>query len=139
MKRATTSDALCGWSRPAVPRLDTARQDEISHPHHDWIGHYRAGGNPPSVARIVAKKLGEARGSVVIETQAAVVDRSAPTSREGLRPTATHCAPQRTFRPTTSACITGRAKPSSSDFAPVSLAANVPLVVMCHPSCRRKT
>ncbi len=40
-----------------------------------------------------------------------------------------------TFSTTTVlADATGRAKHTFDDFAPVSLAANVPLIVMCHPS-----
>ena len=44
-----------------------------------------------------------------------------------------------TFSTTTSSLIaTGRAKHTFDDFTPVSLAANVPLVVMCHPSVPAK-
>jgi len=44
-----------------------------------------------------------------------------------------------TFSTTTSSLMaTGRAKHTFDDFAPVSLAANVPLMVMCHPSVPAK-
>jgi len=102
---------------------------------------FPAGGTTDLLARIFAQKLGEAFGqSVVVENVGGGggsigADKVAKAAPDGY----TLLLHNVTFSTTTTSLqFTGRAKHSFEDFTPVSLAANVPLIVMCHPSVPAK-
>jgi tripartite-type tricarboxylate transporter receptor subunit TctC len=106
-----------------------------------FIVPFPAGGTTDLLARIFAQKLGESFGqSVVVENAGGGggsigADKVAKAAPDGY----TLLLHNVTFSTTTTSLqFTGRAKHSFEDFAPVSLAANVPLVVMCHPSVPAK-
>ena len=102
---------------------------------------FPAGGTTDLLARIFAQKLSEAFGqSVVVENAGGGggsigADKVAKAAPDGY----TLLLHNVTFSTTTTSLMaTGRAKHTFDDFTPVSLAANVPLVVMCHPSVPAK-
>jgi tripartite-type tricarboxylate transporter receptor subunit TctC len=106
-----------------------------------WVVPFPAGGTTDLLARIFAQKLGEAFGqSVVVENAGGGggsigADKVAKAAPDGY----TLLLHNVTFSTTTTSLqYTGRAKHSFEDFAPVSLAANVPLVLMSHPSVPAK-
>ena len=106
-----------------------------------WVVPFPAGGTTDLLARIFAQKVGEAFGqSVVVENAGGGggsigADKVAKAAPDGY----TLLLHNVTFSTTTSSLIaTGRARHTFDDFTPVSLAANVPLVVMCHPSVPAK-
>ena len=102
---------------------------------------FPAGGTTDLLARIFAQKLTEAFGqSVVVENVGGGggsigADKVAKAAPDGY----TLLLHNVTFSTTTSSLqATGRARHSFDDFTPVSLAANVPLILMCHPSVPAK-
>ena len=106
-----------------------------------WVVPFPAGGTTDLLARIFAQKVGEAFGqSVVVENAGGGggsigADKVAKAAPDGY----TLLLHNVTFSTTTTSLMaTGRAKHTFDDFMPVSLAANVPLVVMCHPSVPAK-
>jgi tripartite-type tricarboxylate transporter receptor subunit TctC len=106
-----------------------------------WIVPFPAGGTTDLLARIFGQKLGEAFGQTIVIENAGGgggsigADKVAKAAPDGY----TLLLHNVTFSTTTTSLqFTGRAKHSFEDFAPVSLAANVPLVVMCHPSVPAK-
>ncbi len=112
-------------------------QDKFPSRTMTWVVPFPAGGTTDLLARIFAQKVGEAFGqSVVVENAGGGggsigADKVAKAAPDGY----TLLLHNVTFSTTTSSLMaTGRAKHTFDDFAPVSLAANVPLVVMCHPS-----
>ena len=101
-----------------------------------WVVPFPAGGTTDLLARIFAQKLTEAFGqSVVVENTGGGggsigADKVAKAAPDGY----TLLLHNVTFSTTTTSLMaTGRAKHTFDDFTPVSLAANVPLIVMCHP------
>jgi tripartite-type tricarboxylate transporter receptor subunit TctC len=106
-----------------------------------WVVPFPAGGTTDLLARIFAQKVGEALGqTVVVENTGGGggsigADKVAKAAPDGY----TLLLHNVTFSTTTSSLMaTGRAKHTFDDFAPVSLAANVPLILMCHPSVPAK-
>jgi tripartite-type tricarboxylate transporter receptor subunit TctC len=118
---------------PAILRA----QDKFPSRPMTWVVPFPAGGTTDLLARIFAQKLGESFGqSVVVENAGGGggsigADKVAKAAPDGY----TLLLHNVTFSTTTTSLMaTGRAKHTFDDFAPVSLAANVPLIVMCHPS-----
>jgi len=106
-----------------------------------FIVPFPAGGTTDLLARIFAQKLTESFGqSVVVENAGGGggsigADKVAKAAPDGY----TLLLHNVTFSTTTSSLqFTGRAKHNFDDFTPVSLAANVPLILMCHPSVPAK-
>ena len=106
-----------------------------------WVVPFPAGGTTDLLARIFAQKLTEALGQpVIIENTGGGggsigADKVAKAAPDGY----TLLLHNVTFSTTTTSLMaTGRAKHTFDDFTPVSLAANVPLIVMCHPSVPTK-
>src|ERR1043166_7436072 len=106
-----------------------------------WVVPFPAGGTTDLLARVFAQKVTEALGQpVVIENASGGggsigADKVAKAAPDGY----TLLLHNVTFSTTTSSLMaTGRAKHTFDDFAPVSLAANVPLIVMCHPTVPAK-
>ena len=106
-----------------------------------WVVPFPAGGTTDLLARIFAQKLTEALGQpVIIENTGGGggsigADKVAKAAPDGY----TLLLHNVTFSTTTTSLMaTGRAKHTFDDFTPVSLAANVPLIVMCHPSVPSK-
>ncbi len=102
---------------------------------------FPAGGTTDLLARIFAQKLTEAFGQpVVVENTGGGggsigADKVAKAAPDGY----TLLLHNVTFSTTTTSLqFTGRAKHNFEDFTPVSLAANVPLILMCHPSVPAK-
>jgi tripartite-type tricarboxylate transporter receptor subunit TctC len=116
-------------------------QDKFPSRPMTWVVPFPAGGTTDLLARIFAQKLTEAFGqSVVVENTGGGggsigADKVAKAAPDGY----TLLLHNVTFSTTTTSLMaTGRAKHTFDDFTPVSLAANVPLVVMCHPSVPAK-
>src|SRR4051812_10983026 len=123
-----------------APRLLHAQEKFPSRPM-TFVVPFPAGGTTDLLARIFAQKLTEGFGqTVVVENTGGGggsigADKVAKAAPDGY----TLLLHNVTFSTTTTSLqFTGRAKHSFEDFAPVSLAANVPLVVMCHPSVPAK-
>jgi len=102
---------------------------------------FPAGGTTDLLARIFAQKLTEGFGQpVVVENTGGGggsigADKVAKAAPDGY----TLLLHNVTFSTTTTSLqYTGRAKHNFDDFTPVSLAANVPLIVMCHPTVPAK-
>jgi tripartite-type tricarboxylate transporter receptor subunit TctC len=102
---------------------------------------FPAGGTTDLLARIFAQRLGEGFGqSVVVENVGGGggsigADKVAKAAPDGY----TLLLHNVTFSTTTTSLqYTGRAKHNFDDFTPVSLAANVPLILMCHPTVPAK-
>ncbi len=119
-----------------VPRSVRA-QDKFPSRTITFVVPFPAGGTTDLLARVFAQKLGENFGqSVVVENVSGGggsigADKVAKAAPDGY----TLLLHNVTFSTTTSSLqVTGRARHTFEDFAPVSLAANVPLVVMSHPS-----
>ena len=98
---------------------------------------FPAGGTTDLLARIFAQKLSEGFGQpVVVENTGGGggsigADKVAKAAPDGY----TLLLHNVTFSTTTTSLqFTGRAKHNFEDFTTVSLAANVPLILMCHPS-----
>ncbi|MGB9364463.1 MAG: tripartite tricarboxylate transporter substrate binding protein [Xanthobacteraceae bacterium] len=122
---------------PAIVRA----QEKFPSRTMTWVVPFPAGGTTDLLARIFAQKLTEAFGqSVVVENVGGGggsigADKVAKAAPDGY----TLLLHNVTFSTTTSSLIaTGRARHTFDDFMPVSLAANVPLIVMCHPSVPAK-
>jgi tripartite-type tricarboxylate transporter receptor subunit TctC len=122
---------------PAVLRA----QDKFPSRTMTWVVPFPAGGTTDLLARIFAQKLTEVFGqSVVVENAGGGggsigADKVAKAAPDGY----TLLLHNVTFSTTTTSLqFTGRAKHGFDDFAPISLAANVPMVVMCHPSVPAK-
>jgi tripartite-type tricarboxylate transporter receptor subunit TctC len=122
---------------PAVLRA----QDKFPSRPMTWVVPFPAGGTTDLLARIFAQRLTEAFGqTVVVENTGGGggsigADKVAKAAPDGY----TLLLHNVTFSTTTTSLMaTGRAKHTFDDFAPVSLAANVPLIVMCHPSVPAK-
>jgi tripartite-type tricarboxylate transporter receptor subunit TctC len=145
MTRATRRDVLIGAGAagaavftPAVLRA----QDKFPSRTMTFVVPFPAGGTTDLLARIFAQKLTESFGqSVVVENVGGGggsigADKVAKAAPDGY----TLLLHNVTFSTTTSSLMaTGRAKHTFDDFAPVSLGANVPLILMCHPSVPVKT
>ena len=102
---------------------------------------FPAGGTTDLLARIFAQKLTEGFGQpVVVENTGGGggsigADKVAKAAPDGY----TLLLHNVTFSTTTTSLqYTGRAKHNFDDFTPVSLAANVPLILMCHPTVPAK-
>src|SRR6187455_626245 len=102
---------------------------------------FPAGGTTDLLARVFAQKLTEGFGqTVVVENVGGGggsigADKVAKAAPDGY----TLLLHNVTFSTTTTSLMaTGRAKHTFDDFMPVSLAANVPLIMMCHPSVPTK-
>jgi tripartite-type tricarboxylate transporter receptor subunit TctC len=122
---------------PAIVRA----QDKFPSRSMTWVVPFPAGGTTDLLARIFAQKVGEALGqTVVVENTGGGggsigADKVAKAAPDGY----TLLLHNVTFSTTTSSLMaTGRARHTFDDFAPVSLAANVPLILMCHPSVPAK-
>jgi len=116
-------------------------QDKFPSRTITFVVPFPAGGTTDLLARIFAQKLSEAFGqSVVVENASGGggsigADKVAKAAPDGY----TLLLHNVTFSTTTTSLqYTGRAKHNFDDFAPVSLAANVPLVLMSHPSVPAK-
>ena len=116
-------------------------QDKFPSRPITFVVPFPAGGTTDLLARIFAQKLTEAFGQpVVVENTGGGggsigADKVAKAAPDGY----TLLLHNVTFSTTTTSLqFTGRAKHSFEDFTPVSLAANVPLIVMCHPSVPAK-
>lgn len=142
MTRATRRHVLIGGTAASLfaPSILHA-QDKFPSRQMTWVVPFPAGGTTDLLARIFAQKVSEALGQpVVIENTGGGggsigADKVAKAAPDGY----TLLLHNVTFSTTTSSLqFTGRAKHSFEDFAPVSLAANVPLIVMCHPSVPAK-
>jgi tripartite-type tricarboxylate transporter receptor subunit TctC len=136
-RRAVLAAGAATLFAPAIVRA----QEKFPSRTMTWVVPFPAGGTTDLLARIFAQKVGEAFGqSVVVENAGGGggsigADKVAKAAPDGY----TLLLHNVTFSTTTSSLIaTGRAKHTFDDFAPVSLAANVPLVVMCHPSVPAK-
>ncbi len=102
---------------------------------------FPAGGTTDLLARIFAQRLALALGqSVIVENMAGAggsvgADAVAKAEPDGY----TLLFHNLTFSSTTASLeIAGRAKHTLADFAPVSLAANVPMLVVAHPAVPAK-
>jgi tripartite-type tricarboxylate transporter receptor subunit TctC len=122
---------------PAIARA----QDKFPSRPMTWVVPFPAGGTTDLLARIFAQKVGEGLGqTVIIENTSGGggsigADKVAKAAPDGY----TLLLHNVTFSTTTSSLMaTGRAKHTFDDFTPVSLAANVPLILMCHPSVPAK-
>src|SRR4051812_20442669 len=122
---------------PAIVRA----QEKFPSRTMTWVVPFPAGGTTDLLARNFAQKVAEGLGqSVVVENVSGGggsigADKVAKAAPDGY----TLLLHNVTFSTTTSSLIaTGRARHTFEDFTPVSLAANVPLIVMCHPSVPAK-
>jgi len=122
---------------PAIVRA----QEKFPSRQMTWVVPFPAGGTTDLLARIFAQKVGDGLGqTVIIENTGGGggsigADKVAKAAPDGY----TLLLHNVTFSTTTSSLMaTGRAKHTFDDFAPVSIAANVPLIVMCHPSVPAK-
>jgi tripartite-type tricarboxylate transporter receptor subunit TctC len=140
MRGITRRGALAGGVALLAPAIVRA-QEKFPSRTMTWVVPFPAGGTTDLLARIFAQKVGEAFGqSVVVENVGGGggsigADKVAKAAPDGY----TLLLHNVTFSTTTSSLIaTGRARHIFEDFTPVSLAANVPLIVMCHPSVPAK-
>src|SRR4051794_32071121 len=136
-RRVLIGGAAATLFAPAIVRA----QEKFPSRTMTWIVPFPAGGTTDLLARILGQKVGESLGqSVVVENAGGGggsigADKVAKAAPDGY----TLLLHNVTFSTTTTSLqFTGRAKHGFEDFAPVSLAANVPLVVMCHPSVPAK-
>ena len=137
---ATRRGVLVGGAAAIFAPAVLAQEKFPSRPM-TWVVPFPAGGTTDLLARIFAQKLTEALGQpVIIENTGGGggsigADKVAKAAPDGY----TLLLHNVTFSTTTSSLMaTGRAKHTFDDFTPVSLAANVPLIVMCHPSVPSK-
>ena len=136
-RRTVLTAAAAMLSTPALLRA----QEKFPSRAMTWVVPFPAGGTTDLLARVFAQKVGEGLGQTVVVENASGgggsigADKVAKAAPDGY----TLLLHNVTFSTTTSSLIaTGRAKHTFDDFMPVSLAANVPLVVMCHPSVPAK-
>jgi tripartite-type tricarboxylate transporter receptor subunit TctC len=136
MRQVTRRSALAAGASVLFAPAVFAQEKFPSRPI-TFVVPFPAGGTTDLLARIFAQKLTEAFGqTVVVENVGGGggsigADKVAKAAPDGY----TLLLHNVTFSTTTTSLqATGRAKHTFDDFAPVSLAANVPLVVMCHPS-----
>jgi tripartite-type tricarboxylate transporter receptor subunit TctC len=141
VKRATRRDILIGAGAALFAPAILRAQDKFPSRPMTWVVPFPAGGTTDLLARIFAQKVGEALGqSVVVENTGGGggsigADKVAKAAPDGY----TLLLHNVTFSTTTTSLqYTGRAKHNFEDFTPVSLAANVPLILMCHPSVPAK-
>src|SRR3954447_6963514 len=140
VKDITRRDALASAAVLFAPAVLHA-QEKFPNRTITIIVPFPAGGTTDLLARIFAQKLGESFGqSVVVENASGGggsigADKVAKAAPDGY----TLLLHNVTFSTTnTSLHYTGRAKHIFEVCGPVSLAANVPLVVMSHPSVPAK-
>ena len=141
MRRGITRRGTLGAGIALLAPAIVRAQEKFPSRTMTWVVPFPAGGTTDLLARIFAQKVGEAFGqSVVVENAGGGggsigADKVAKAAPDGY----TLLLHNVTFSTTTSSLMaTGRAKHTFDDFMPVSLAANVPLVVMCHPSVPAK-
>jgi tripartite-type tricarboxylate transporter receptor subunit TctC len=139
--RTTRRNVLIGGAATLFAPGVLRAQEKFPNRTMTWVVPFPAGGTTDLLARIFAQKLGESFGqSVVVENAGGGggsigADKVAKAAPDGY----TLLLHNVTFSTTTTSLMaTGRAKHTFDDFTPVSLAANVPLVVMCHPSVPAK-
>jgi len=140
MRGITRRGALAGGAALFAPVMVRA-QEKFPSRTITFVVPFPAGGTTDLLARIFAQKVAEGLGqSVVVENVSGGggsigADKVAKAAPDGY----TLLLHNVTFSTTTSSLIaTGRARHTFDDFTPVSLAANVPLIVMCHPSVPAK-
>ena len=136
-RRGALSVGAATLFTPAILRA----QEKFPNRTITFVVPFPAGGTTDLLARIFAQKLTEAFGqSVVVENVGGGggsigADKVAKAAPDGY----TLLLHNVTFSTTTSSLIaTGRARHTFDDFTPVSLAANVPLIVLSHPSVPAK-
>ena len=134
--RAARASRRDGGGRNRIGAPRGARAGKSPFRTITFVVPFPAGGTTDLLARVFAQKLGENFGqSVVVENVSGGggsigADKVAKAAPDGY----TLLLHNVTFSTTTSSLqVTGRARHTFEDFAPVSLAANVPLVVMAHP------
>ena len=140
VRRITRRGVLVGGAAAMFAPAVLAQEKFPSRPM-TWVVPFPAGGTTDLLARVFAQKVTEALGQpVIIENTGGGggsigADKVAKAAPDGY----TLLLHNVTFSTTTSSLMaTGRAKHTFDDFTPVSLAANVPLIVMCHPSVPAK-
>jgi tripartite-type tricarboxylate transporter receptor subunit TctC len=141
MRCATRRDVLIGAGAALFAPAVLRAQEKFPSRQMTWVVPFPAGGTTDLLARVFAQKVSEGFGQpVVIENTGGGggsigADKVAKAAPDGY----TLLLHNVTFSTTTSSLqFTGRAKHNFDDFAPVSLAANVPLILMCHPSAPAK-
>jgi tripartite-type tricarboxylate transporter receptor subunit TctC len=140
MRQVTRRGILAGGAATLFAPAVFAQEKFPSRPL-TFVVPFPAGGTTDLLARIFAQKLTEGFGQpVVVENTGGGggsigADKVAKAAPDGY----TLLLHNVTFSTTTSSLqFTGRAKHNFDDFTPVSLAANVPLIVMSHPSVPAK-
>ncbi len=141
VKRGATRRGILAGGAAAIFAPAVFAQDKFPSRPMTWVVPFPAGGTTDLLARIFAQKVTEGLGQpVIIENTGGGggsigADKVAKAAPDGY----TLLLHNVTFSTTTSSLMaTGRAKHTFDDFTPVSLAANVPLIVMCHPSVPAK-
>ena len=141
MKQGATRRGVLVGGAAAIFAPAVLAQEKFPSRPMTWVVPFPAGGTTDLLARIFAQKLTEALGQpVIIENTGGGggsigADKVAKAAPDGY----TLLLHNVTFSTTTTSLMaTGRAKHTFDDFTPVSLAANVPLIVMCHPSVPTK-
>ena len=137
----TRRSILAGGATAVLSPAILRAQEKFPSRPMTWVVPFPAGGTTDLLARIFAQKLTEGLGQpVIIENTGGGggsigADKVAKAAPDGY----TLLLHNVTFSTTTTSLMaTGRAKHTFDDFAPVSLAANVPLILMCHPSVPAK-
>jgi tripartite-type tricarboxylate transporter receptor subunit TctC len=140
MRLVTRRGVLAGGTATLFAPAVFAQEKFPSRPI-TFVVPFPAGGTTDLLARIFAQKLTEGFGQpVVVENTGGGggsigADKVAKAAPDGY----TLLLHNVTFSTTTTSLqFTGRAKHNFDDFTPVSLAANVPLILMCHPSVPAK-
>jgi tripartite-type tricarboxylate transporter receptor subunit TctC len=141
MNKTHTRRAVLAGGAASVFAPAVLAQEKFPSRTMTFVVPFPAGGTTDLLARIFAQKLAEGFGqSVVVENVGGGggsigADKVAKAAPDGY----TLLLHNVTFSTTTTSLqYTGRARHSFDDFTPVSLAANVPLVVMSHPSVPAK-
>jgi tripartite-type tricarboxylate transporter receptor subunit TctC len=141
MNKTHTRRVVLAGGAAAVVAPAVFAQEKFPSRTMTFVVPFPAGGTTDLLARIFAQKLAEGFGqSVVVENVGGGggsigADKVAKAAPDGY----TLLLHNVTFSTTTTSLqYTGRARHSFDDFTPVSLAANVPLVVMSHPSVPAK-
>jgi tripartite-type tricarboxylate transporter receptor subunit TctC len=140
-KRITRRDVVAGGAAALLAPAIVRAQEKFPSRTMTWVVPFPAGGTTDLLARIFAQKLTESFGQTVVVENAGGgggsigADKVAKAAPDGY----TLLLHNVTFSTTTTSLqFTGRAKHNFDDFTPVSLAANVPLILMCHPSVPAK-
>ena len=140
-RHGTTRRGILAGAAAAMVAPAVFAQEKFPARTMTFVVPFPAGGTTDLLARIFAQKLTEAFGqSVVVENVGGGggsigADKVAKAAPDGY----TLLLHNVTFSTTTTSLqFTGRARHSFEDFTPVSLAANVPLILMCHPSVPAK-